>query len=216
MVREIFSLRLTGMSYQRIARTLNEQEVPSPGRYLCLKGAAKCESYANSRWTIASVKKVLTAEVYLGHMVQGRKRSGFSEGKKPYYVPESEWVIVRDTHEPLVDEETFRAVQKMAVEASSAYKERLGCHDALGTIPNILRGLIFCADYGRPLVRYKCLYLLYPRSRRWVYSCPLCHRHHHRPPTRGPEPLQVRVLKVFSFLFPPTLFCTNNNRYWLF
>ena len=69
---------------------------------LCLKGAAKCESYANSRWTIASVKKVLTAEVYLGHMVQGRKRSGFSEGKKPYYVPESEWVIVRDTHEPLV------------------------------------------------------------------------------------------------------------------
>ena len=157
VVREIFSLRLTGMSYQRIARTLNEQEVPSPGRYLCLKGAAKCESYANSRWTIASVKKVLTAEVYLGHMVQGRKRSGFSEGKKPYYVPESEWVIVRDTHEPLVDEETFRAVQKMAVEASSAYKERLGCHDALGTIPNILRGLIFCADCGRPLVRYKCV-----------------------------------------------------------
>ena len=52
-------------------------------------------------------------------MVQGRKRSGFSEGRKPYKVPESEWVIVHNTHEPLVDEETFRTVQRMAVEASS-------------------------------------------------------------------------------------------------
>jgi len=171
VVREIFSLRLTGMSYQRIARTLNEREVPSPGRYLCLKGAAKCEAYANSRWTVASVKKVLTAEVYLGHMVQGRKRSGFSEGKKPYYVPESEWVIVRDTHEPLVDEETFRAVQRMAAEANNTYKERLGRHDGLGTIPNILRGLIYCADCKRPLVRYKSV-TNKGTNLYYVYICP--------------------------------------------
>ena len=78
VVREIFALRLTGISYQQIARKLNEREVPSPGRYLCLKGIAKCPSYANSRWTVAAVKKVLTSKVYLGHMVQGRKTSWFS------------------------------------------------------------------------------------------------------------------------------------------
>jgi site-specific DNA recombinase len=171
VVREIFALRLTGISYQQIARKLNEREVPSPGRYLCLKGIAKCPSYANSRWTVAAVKKVLTSKVYLGHMVQGRKRSGFTEGREPYQAPESEWVIVRNTHEPLIEEETFLAVQTMAAEASNAYKERLGRYDYLGTTPNILRGLIFCADCKRPLMRYKSV-TNRGKNRYYVYICP--------------------------------------------
>ena len=170
VVREIFSMRLTGISYKKIARTLNGREIPSPGRYLCLIGAAKCECYANSRWTVTAVKNILTSEVYLGHMVQGRKRSGFSEGLKPYQAPESEWVIVRDTHEPLVDEDTFRTVQQMAEQASSAYQERLGRYDGLGKIPNILRGLVCCADCGRPLVRYKNVNSA-AGKRYYVYIC---------------------------------------------
>lgn len=171
VVREIFNLRLTGISYLQIARMLNEKKIPSPGRYLCLKGLSKRESYANSQWTVTTVKKILTSEVYLGHVVQGRKRTGFTEGRKPYQAPESEWVIVRNTHVPLIDEETFRAVQKMAAEASSAYKGRLGRFDNLGTTPNILRGLIFCADCKRPLVRYKSV-TNKGRNRYYVYTCP--------------------------------------------
>ena len=171
IVREIFALRLTGISYQQIARMLNDRGIPSPGRYLCLKGISKCQSYANSRWSVAAVKKVLTSEVYLGHMVQGRKRSGFTEGRKPYQAPESEWVIVRNTHEPLIDEETFFAVQRMAAEAKSTYQGRLGRYDSLGTIPNILRGLIFCADCKRPLVRYKSV-TNNGKNLFYVYICP--------------------------------------------
>lgn len=171
VVREIFALRLTGISYQQIARKLNERGVPSPGRYLCLKGITKCKSYAGSRWNVTAVKKILTSEVYLGHMIQGRKRSGFTEGRKPYQVSESEWVIVRDTHEPLIDEDTFRTVQQMAEQATSAYKERLGRYDGLGTIPNILRGLIYCADCKRPLVRYKSV-TNNGKNLFYVYICP--------------------------------------------
>ncbi len=171
VVREIFSMRLTGISYKKIARTLNGREIPSPGRYLCLIGAAKCECYANSRWTVTAVKNILTSEVYLGHMVQGRKRSGFSEGLKPYQAPESEWVIVRDTHEPLVDEDTFRTVQQMAEQASRTYQERLGRYDGLGKIPNILRGLVYCADCKRPLVRYKSV-TNNGKNLYYVYICP--------------------------------------------
>lgn len=155
VVREIFALRLSGISYQQIARNLNEREIPSPGRYLCLKGVAKCKTYANSQWTVTAVKKILSSEVYLGHMVQGRKRSGFSEGRNPYQVQKSEWVIVRNTHEPLIDEDAFRTVQQMAEDVNSAYKERLGRHDGLGTIPNILRGLVYCADCKQTMTRYK-------------------------------------------------------------
>ena len=101
------------------------------------------------------VKKILSNEVYLGHMVQGRSRSGFSEGRKSYVAPKSEWVIVCNTHEPLIDEETFRAVQKIAAEVKNTFWERRGRHDGPGTIPNILRGLIYCPDCKRPLARYK-------------------------------------------------------------
>ena len=155
VVWDMFQWRLSGLSYQNIARKLNERGVPSPARYHYLKGDAKSERYANTLWSVYAVKKILTNEVYLGHMIQGRKRSGFSEGKKPYQVPESEWIIVRNTHEPLIDEDTFRAVQRMAEDASSTYQERLGRHDGLGKIPNILRGLIYCADCGRTMTRYK-------------------------------------------------------------
>lgn len=171
VVWDIFQWRLFGLSYQSIARALNERGIPSPARYHYLKGDAKSERYANTLWSISVVKKILTNEVYLGHMIQGRKRSGFSEGRKPYKVPESEWVIVRNTHEPLIDEDTFRTVQQMAEEASAAYKERLGRHDGLGTVPNILRGLIFCADCKRPLVRYKCV-TNKGKNLYYVYICP--------------------------------------------
>jgi len=155
VVRDMFQWRLSGLSYQNITRKLNERGVPSPARYHYLKGDAKSERYANTLWSVYIVKRILTNEVYLGHMVQGRKRSGFSEGRNPYYVPESEWVVVRNTHEPLIDENTFRTVQQMAADVGSAYKERLGRHDGLGTIPNILRGLVYCADCKQTMTRYK-------------------------------------------------------------
>ena len=166
----MFQWRFSGMSYQNIARRLNERNIPSPGRYHYLKGNSKSERYANTIWNVCSVKNMLSSEVYLGHMVQGRKRSGFSEGRKSYRVPKSEWVIVRNTHEPLVEEEIFQAVQRMAEKARTAYHERQGKYDALGSTPNILRKLVYCADCKRPLVRYKNVKVSKKR-RYYVYIC---------------------------------------------
>ena len=80
-------------------------------------------------------------------------------------------MIVRDTHEPLVDEDTFRTVQQMAEQASRTYQERLGRYDGLGKIPNILRGLVYCADCKRPLVRYKSV-TNNGKNLYYVYICP--------------------------------------------
>lgn len=60
---------------------------------------------------------------------------------------------MENTHEPLIDEDTFRAVQAMSEQASQAHRANLGNYDRLGGTPNILRGLIFCADCGKPLAR---------------------------------------------------------------
>jgi len=171
IVRNIFQWRLEGMSCLQIARKLNTDGVPSPAKYHYLKGDTTSERYADTQWKQQTIKKILANEVYLGHMVQGRKRSGFREGQKQQIVPKSEWVIVRDTHKPLVDEAVFQAVQKIGEACHSTYHERLGRHDSLGTIPNILRGLVFCADCKRPLVRYKSV-TNKGTNLFYVYICP--------------------------------------------
>ena len=169
VVRKIFQWRLSGMSRVQIVCRLNDEGIPSPSRYHYLKGDARADRYANAIWHNQMVKNILKNEVYLGHMVQGRKRSGFCEGQKQKLVPKSEWVIVHHTHKPLIDEETFRAVQEIEAQRCSAYHERLGRYDDLGGSPNIFRGLIFCADCKRPMVRYKSVN--YGKTLYYVFIC---------------------------------------------
>lgn len=128
IVRVIFQWRLSGMSYLQIARKLNEQGVLSPSRYHYQKGDTKSERYANTVWHQQMVKKILTNEVYLGHMVQGRKRTSFYKGQRQ--LPKAEWIVVKNTHEPLVDLDTFQAVQKMADHTNhmrKGYQNNINC-----------------------------------------------------------------------------------------
>ena len=173
VVREIFSLRMSGMSYQQIARRLEARGIPSPGRYHYLKGEATSDFYANSHWTVSNVQNILGSEVYLGHMVQGKKKSGLLSGQKQRTLPKSEWVVVRHTHEALIDEETFAAVQQKSREQKEAYHQREGKYDALGVTPSLFRGLVYCADCGRTMTRYKNVMNKGTR----LYYCYICRTH---------------------------------------
>lgn len=181
VVRDMFQWRLSGMSYTRIARRLNELDIPSPMRYLYQKGVVTAERFAHGDWTIMTVKKILSREVYIGNMVQGQKRSAFREGQKQRVVPQSEWVIVKNTHEPLIDEDTFRKTQEMAEKAANDYKARLGRYDEMGTTPNILKGLVYCADCGLSMERHKTTN--HGASLYYVFTC----RTHSRNPKDCPK-----------------------------
>jgi len=171
IVQRIFRMRVQGLSYPVIARTLNEEGISSPSRYLVEAGLCKSETYANSIWKVLNIKNILKHKVYIGHMVQGVKRQSFHDGRKQYYRPESEWNIVENTHEPIIDEETFTTVQNMAKAAHDAYYENLGKFDGLGKTENILQGLVYCADCGRPLVRYKSV--SHGKKLWYTFICPL-------------------------------------------
>lgn len=62
---------------------------------------------------------------------------------------------MENTHEPLIDRETFDKVQELARRKNAEYFENLGRFTHLETTENILKGLVCCADCKRPLVRYK-------------------------------------------------------------
>ena len=155
VVRQIFQWRVDGMSVTRIAKKLNDSGIPSPSAYLYNTGVCKTEKYNGAVWHIQAVKIILTRQVYIGHMVQGTKRQSFYESRKQYKKPQEEWVIVENTHEPIIDRDTFEKVQEIMRQRNEEYFEKLGRFSYLETTENILKGLIYCADCKRPLVRYK-------------------------------------------------------------
>ena len=155
VLKDIFGWRLSGMGYLPIARRLNDQGTPSPSRLHYLRGEIKSERFAGSVWHVPILKIILRNEVYLGHTIQGRTKNDLAAGRKLCPVPREDWVIVRDTHEPLIDEETFRKVQEIGENRRQEHQEKCGKFDGLGTTPNILKGLVYCTECGRRMSRYK-------------------------------------------------------------
>lgn len=155
VVRNIFAWRLEGTSYQGIARRLTEHGIPSPSQYRYNLGIMKNEKYASIPWRIATVKRILASEVYLGHMVQGRKRKSLFAGQGMKHLPREEWTVVRDTHEPLIDRDTFDRVQELNSRKKREYEEKQGRFSGVENTENILKGLVYCGVCGTKLVRYK-------------------------------------------------------------
>ena len=155
VVRQIFRWRAEGVSVTQIARRLNDEGVPSPSAYLYNTGVCKTEKYNGVIWYVQTVKNILSRQVYIGHMVQGTKRQSFYENRGQYMKPREDWIVVENTHEPLIDRETFDKVQELAQRKKTEYFDNLGRFTHLETTENILKGLVYCADCKRPLVRYK-------------------------------------------------------------
>lgn len=155
VVRQIFRWRAEGVSVTQIARRLNDSGVPSPSAYLYNTGVCKTEKYNGVSWYVQTVKNLLSRQVYIGHMVQGTKRQSFYENRGQYKKPREEWIVAENTHEPLIDRETFDKVQELARRKNAEYFENLGRFTHLENTENILKGLVCCADCKRPLVRYK-------------------------------------------------------------
>ncbi|MCD8100399.1 MAG: recombinase family protein [Oscillospiraceae bacterium] len=155
VVRQIFAWRAAGISVTQIARRLNDGGILSPSAYLYETGQVKTEKYHIILWTGRAVKNICTHPVYLGHMTQSRKRQSFYDGMSQVCLPENEWAVVCNTHEPIIDRQTFDAVQELTQKRREEYNSRLGKFDDMETCENIFRQLVFCTDCKRPLVRYK-------------------------------------------------------------
>lgn len=171
VVREIFRKKLAGTSNQAIARQLNEAGIPSPCCYRYQKGILLDERFSkNKPWVMETIRKILKNQVYLGHMVQGRRRSEFYTGRPERYLSEEDWTIVENTHEPIICQEDFDQVQALCAEANARYHARLGKYDHLGKSENILKGLVFCGDCGKPMVHYK--QVSHGKKVDYYYLCP--------------------------------------------
>ena len=192
VVHEIFALRMEGMGYAAIAKRLNDRGVPSPGAYLYQQGFSDRDTYRDALWTVWNIKEISRNEVYLGHLVQGKRtQASYKQAREERYAPADEWRITRNTHEAIIDADTFAAVRELADERKSVYESRLGKADELKT-PNLFRGLIFCADCGGALNR-RHIYSRTHEGKAYYYSY-LCPRSLQKSDACTPKNLREREL----------------------
>ena len=142
VVRHIFALAMEGYGPYQIATKLSEEKIEMPAVHLARygEGVNKNKAFADIyRWSASTVVEILKKQEYLGHTVNFKTRKHFKD-KKSHYVDESEWTIFENTHEAIIDQETFDNVQRIRGNARR-YPDGFGeAHP--------LTGLMYCADCG--------------------------------------------------------------------
>ena len=142
-VKEMYLMALAGESTVSIANYLTSKNVPIPIVYKKEKrGAVITDNNGNGIWKHQTVKSILTSQMYIGNMVQCKKRKINYKLKQVVDMPKSEWIVVENTHEPIIEKEKFYAVQQIM---KSKEKTRAKTLDLL------LRGLVVCKDCGKKM-----------------------------------------------------------------
>ena len=143
VVRRIFSMALSGIGAHKIARILNDEKVPSPTAYKQQHGIHYHIAAKNPNadlWSSPTVYQMLHNQLYVGDMVQGRHKKVSYKSEKTIWLPQSQWIVVENTHEAIIDQETFDLAQKVRSKVRRY-------PDGWGDVAP-LTGLLYCADCG--------------------------------------------------------------------
>jgi len=149
VVRQIFQWAGEGVALNEIANRLNASGELSPGAYQASIGLVASKKLMGSgKWQTWIVRKILADQVYIGDMVQGKHTN---IGHKQVPTKQEDWIVVRNTHEPLISREVFAKVQVIREQMASKYTRTT----KIPYSDNILRGRVFCACCGKNLHRQR-------------------------------------------------------------
>ena len=135
IVRQIFDWAYDGLNGTEIARRLNDSRVSPPGK--------------TSVWRSATVNRILSSEVYVGNLTQGKTKQ-MNYTRIP--APKEDWISVKNSHEAIVSLEVFDAIKVRRTNS-----QRLSSSG----VPSIFSGKVYCAQCARPMesIRnsYRCV-----------------------------------------------------------
>lgn len=116
VVKDIFRMKLLGMSQQAIADTLNEKGILPPLAYKNSIGIRLKTSFdmgETPEWNPVSVTRVLKNELYTGVLIQGKQTTPNYKVKTRVMKPESQWARIEDSHEAVISRQDFDLVQEL-------------------------------------------------------------------------------------------------------
>ena len=141
VVKQIFSLCLAGNGPTKIARMLTEQNIPTPGTMEYRRTGSTRRYYPDypCRWATNTVCHILERREYLGHTVNFKTEKVSYKVKVSVPNPEDKQAVFENTHEPIIDLETWERVQELRKQ-----RKRPNRYDEVG----LFSGIVFCADCG--------------------------------------------------------------------
>ena len=149
VIELIFNMCVNGKGAPTIAKVLEEKGILNPAAYKTLKGStrfAKLQGTNHYKWKAVTVRKILTDMVYCGHMENGKYKVANYKTKRRVKVPDSEHIIVKNTHEAIISEETFETVQTVL---SAIHYPAHHEHE------NLLKSILFCECGKRMAIAHK-------------------------------------------------------------
>ena len=157
VVKSIFSMFLSGKNKRGITLYLNDHGVPCPTAYKQSQGLKynAPNAQGNPMWSTITIDTILKNRVYVGDIVQGRQRVKSYKIHIQERVPEEEWFIVENTHEAIIDRETFDKVQGLLKRDTRTAPKQKQLY--------LFSGFLKCADCGRAMSRIasKGVYVYY-------------------------------------------------------
>ena len=144
VVKKIFDLYVWGLGFGGIAKYLNERRVPSPSLYKYQRGIKLNVISKRPRetigWSSNAIKTILTNEVYLGHLIQGKRTTISYKNHKIKKKDREEWVRRENTHDAIVSCELFDKVRIIMKERRRVLKQSARVHN--------FSGKVFCLECG--------------------------------------------------------------------
>ena len=143
VVRRIYQLCVEGNGPFQICKILKEEKVECPSYYKAKHGLIQCQNpppeSKRYNWNMKQIAMILERPEYLGHTVNFRHKTISYKTKEVRENDPSDWVILENTQEPIIDKETWDLVQKL--------RQTVRRTDTIGSA-NPLTGLVYCADCG--------------------------------------------------------------------
>lgn len=148
IVRDIFRWYISGMSILSIAQKLNQMGVPNPSNYKKMQGLHyrnRYEKTGSGKWPDSSVRRILGNQMYIGNLVQGTMKVKSYKVQVSQRQMKEDWIIVENTHEPIIGKEDFETVQKLLMRNTRKAPARTEVY--------LFSGYVRCGDCGRSMSR---------------------------------------------------------------
>jgi len=142
IVKKMFNMSEMGHKSIDIAKYLNENDIMTPAMYRCsTRPYLNVDNYSKRKeWVSVTVRKMLKNIVYLGHTAQGKTNKVSFKSNVTITNPKEDWIIVKNTHEPIISQETYDIVRQRSIERTNKRKT---------SFRNVFSGIAKCADCGR-------------------------------------------------------------------
>ena len=144
VVKTIFNLYKNGIGYIKIAQYLNDRNILTPHNYKLQNGVnvgTRKNLLLTDKWHPDTIRYMLKDEVYIGNLAQGKRRNISYKSNKTQLVPKDKWIVVKNTHEPIIDMETWNTLQERFHSVNRPQKHN-------GKI-QIFSQKVFCGECGR-------------------------------------------------------------------